>query len=338
MEAAISSWPENQARVVRFPRATSPEALVDLANSLGAFTVNVLLQPGARLTSPQAEFALQIQRAALEQFRSWLPGAGALDTAAAGGKAAAVSMARQRAQRIGGLPEFAASAAELALAGATAGRLLNFPLETIVRQSWLLLSVAAGRDRPVGIVSLAALDQIPLSPMAAEGAIDWLADQVDFPIWLCGIGAEALERFPLGQPQEIESEPTLSGLSSGQTQSAGVPASASMIEQRLENFLSQHEWAAGRSWNQSWTPDGLTNPVRVDLIWHAERLAVEFDGDEHRQPAHFQADRARDRRLQAAGHRVVRFTNQEVERDVVLVASEIRRFLIQLRQDQQVQE
>ena len=58
---------------------------------------------------------------------------------------------------------------------------------------------------------------------------------------------------------------------------------------------------------------------------------VELDGDEHRQPANFEADRARDRSLQAAGYRVVRFTNQEVERDVVLVASEIRRFLAQLR-------
>ncbi len=327
----ISVRLKQQPRIVRFPGAQSQEALEELANSLGAFAVSVQLSPHGGLTNAQAEFALLIQRAALVQFRNWLPGAEGIERSAAGGRNAAALMARQRAAKIGALPEFAASAAELALVGASTRKLLDFPLETIVRESWLLLSVAAGRDRSVGIVSFAALDQLPLSPTAAEGAVDWLADQVDFPIWLCGEGAEALERFPIVQLQDRESEPTLPGVSTGQTQSAGGPASASAIEQRLENYLRQHQWSAGRSWNQSWTPDSLTNPVRVDLVWRAERLVVELDGDEHRQPANFEADRARDRSLQAAGYRVVRFTNQEVERDVVLVASEIRRFLAQLR-------
>ena len=331
---AISFWPEHQARIIRFSGSPSLEALEELAHSLGAFAVSVQLSPHGGLTNTQAEFALQIQRAALVQFRNWLPGAKGIETAAAGGRNTAALMARQRAAKIGALPEFAASAAELALVGASTRKLLDFPLETIVRESWLLLSVAAGCDRSVGVVSFAALDQLLLSPTAAEEAVDWLADQVCFPIWLCGKGAEALERFPIGQLHDREGEPTVPGVSMGQTQSAGVPASASLIEQRLENFLRQHEWAAGRSWNQSWTPDGLTNPVRVDLIWHTERLAVELDGDEHRQPTYFEADRARDRSLQAAGYRVVRFTNQEVERDVVLVASEIRRFLTKLRQVQ----
>ncbi len=93
---AVSFRPEHQPRIVRFPSAPSQEALVELANSMGAFAVSVQLSPNSRLTNAQAEFALQIQRAALVQFRNWLPGAEGIERATAGGRHAAALMARRR--------------------------------------------------------------------------------------------------------------------------------------------------------------------------------------------------------------------------------------------------
>lgn len=61
----ISVRLEQQPRIVRFPGAQSQEALEELANSLGAFVVSMQLPPHGWLANAQAEFALQIQRAAL---------------------------------------------------------------------------------------------------------------------------------------------------------------------------------------------------------------------------------------------------------------------------------
>ncbi len=68
--------------------------------------------------------------------------------------------------------------------------------------------------------------------------------------------------------------------------------------------------------------------ARVDLAWPALRVAVEYDGDHHRERAHFRQDVARLNTLRAAGWIVLRFTADDVlrhpARTVALVAQALR--------------
>ncbi|MFC0031115.1 DUF559 domain-containing protein [Micromonospora chaiyaphumensis] len=54
--------------------------------------------------------------------------------------------------------------------------------------------------------------------------------------------------------------------------------------------------------------------ARLDLAWPALRVAVEYDGDHHRERAHFRQDIARLNALRAAGWLVLRFTADDVLR------------------------
>jgi very-short-patch-repair endonuclease len=66
----------------------------------------------------------------------------------------------------------------------------------------------------------------------------------------------------------------------------------------------------------------------VDFLWREARLIVEVDGwTAHRTRSAFEADRARDARLEAVGYRVVRFTHQRVTRERGTVAATVRALL-----------
>ncbi len=65
----------------------------------------------------------------------------------------------------------------------------------------------------------------------------------------------------------------------------------------------------------------------ADCLWRAKRLIVELDGHEaHGTRAAFEGDRGRDRRLQAAGWRVVRITWRQLSDDAAVVA-DLRKLL-----------
>lgn len=53
----------------------------------------------------------------------------------------------------------------------------------------------------------------------------------------------------------------------------------------------------------------------VDAYWPEHRLVVEVDGAGHRRPRARRRDRKRDRDLEAAGYRVLRFSDVEIERE-----------------------
>ncbi|MEU5948285.1 DUF559 domain-containing protein [Micromonospora sp. NPDC047465] len=67
---------------------------------------------------------------------------------------------------------------------------------------------------------------------------------------------------------------------------------------------------------------------RVDLAWPGLRVAVEYDGDHHRERTHFRQDVARLNALRAVGWVVLRFTADDVlrhpDRTVALVAQALR--------------
>ncbi len=61
-------------------------------------------------------------------------------------------------------------------------------------------------------------------------------------------------------------------------------------------------------------------PFEVDFLWRSARLAVELDGYAyHSDRASFEADRRRDRELQARGFVVLRFIYREVVEEPELV-------------------
>lgn len=68
---------------------------------------------------------------------------------------------------------------------------------------------------------------------------------------------------------------------------------------------------------------------RVDFLWPARRLVAETDGWRfHRTRAAFEADRARDQALTAAGHVVLRFTHRQVAEAPADVVAKLAALLI----------
>jgi very-short-patch-repair endonuclease len=69
-------------------------------------------------------------------------------------------------------------------------------------------------------------------------------------------------------------------------------------------------------------------PYEVDFLWRSELLVVETDGWEfHRSRTAFEADRRRDRELQARGFVVLRFTYREVMQAPGAVVASLRAHL-----------
>lgn len=62
--------------------------------------------------------------------------------------------------------------------------------------------------------------------------------------------------------------------------------------------------------------------IILDFVCCRAKLVVEVDGPYHEQ--RLEEDRARDRHLEAAGYRVLRFTNATVDDDLATVVSVIR--------------
>ncbi len=101
----------------------------------------------------------------------------------------------------------------------------------------------------------------------------------------------------------------------------GLGVVKSELEERFQAFLLN----AG-------LPRPVTNvrieDMEVDCLWRAERLVVELDSRTFHDVADaFETDRVRDRRLEAAGWRVVRITWRQLHRTPVEVEADLRRLL-----------
>ena len=72
----------------------------------------------------------------------------------------------------------------------------------------------------------------------------------------------------------------------------------------------------------------LVEGFEVDCVWPEHRLIVELDGHATHAPIHaFERDRARDRRLEAAGWRVIRVTWRQLIEEPHLVEADLRKLL-----------
>lgn len=300
-----------------------------------------------------------LERAAVRLFPAWLPDARGLARPARRGGAGARAvraLARHTAAHSPHFGPFLADLAEAALcdgddpAARTSRWSRRFPRE--VRAAGLARVLAASFAR----TRTALLVAVPegLSPGEEElfvAGCEWLAHAGGFGVWLTGAPLTTVDRVesvpvllpypadwadpapdgrgphtPGGSSTESPDEPTIT-----LPFVAGKPHPASRAEQALEAALADCDWAVGRAWNQTYQSDPLTPPIRVDLLWQAERCVVEIDGDDHRRPRKFRADRQRDVRLQLDGYAVLRFTDEDVLGDTQTVLRQIQRFILKRR-------
>ncbi|HEX6584820.1 MAG TPA: DUF559 domain-containing protein [Thermoleophilaceae bacterium] len=101
----------------------------------------------------------------------------------------------------------------------------------------------------------------------------------------------------------------------------GVRVIRSELEERFQAFLLR----AGLPLPQT---NQRVEGYEVDCVWPEQRLIVELDGHAFHSPTHaFEDDRARDRRLEAAGWRVIRVTWRQLHEEPELVEADLRRLL-----------
>ncbi|GAA5068121.1 hypothetical protein HNP84_008314 [Thermocatellispora tengchongensis] len=358
------SWAElPTGRVVRL-RGASVDALVTAVDPLpsGApaivvYVVHVAPEtPGAPETPAEIASAVlaDLESAAIALYPAWLPGAEGIEGPGGAGVPAVRALAMRLAATTRHFGPFLADLAETALRGHAPQRPRAFAPE--VRAAGLRRVIAAGYRRP----GAALLVQVPPGlPARSESALlaacDWLCHRGGFAVWLTGTPLATASHTDGHTESRTHIDTHIDGHTGAHIDSvtvtlpepatrlprpargayfpalAGRPHPFSRIERHLERALSACDWAAGREWNQTHRFGPLHNPIRVDLLWRAERCVVEIDGDEHRRKA--EADRQRDHDLEAEGYAVLRVTNAEVEHATEAVVQRIRRFVTDRRKE-----
>ena len=312
----------------------SPEALLDLADADGLPGLVIPLCHEETGDIVRGQIVPQLERAICALFPAWLPGAEAIDTPGGGGREAIGVLARDAAATTDLFGLYLSPIADAALQDAPEQIAARFPPQTALREGHKLFCRAYGVDQAVLIIDMGE-DAPDAFASAAEQASLFVAAQRGFRIWITGADLHRLERIPVAPP--LRGDAPRPGAPRGAlrlpllTPLSGQPNPMSDTETRLEAHLARCDWAAGRAWNATWASDVLANPVRLDLVWWEAKLVVELDGHDHLAPEKYVSDRIRDRGLQMAGFRVIRFTNDEVADDIPRVASEIERFLTAVR-------
>jgi len=108
-------------------------------------------------------------------------------------------------------------------------------------------------------------------------------------------------------------------------QTESVRDTRSKYERRLLNLLKQAE-----------LPLPITNTwvegEFVDGVWPELKLVLEFDGWKyHSGRDQFESDRLRDQRLTAAGHRVIRITARQIDRNPYALIARVASMVTTLR-------
>ncbi|WP_063842765.1 DUF559 domain-containing protein [Sphaerimonospora mesophila] len=328
-------------RVVRLGGASSKDVMLALEPLPDDAPAIVTYSPPSASSVSELVTALlaELERAAIELFPSWLPDAEGITGSGGASIPAVRALALRTASASRHFGPFLADLAELSLHGGTRGRSDHRKFPPEVRAAGLARVLAAGfrRDRA------AILIRIPrgLSPIGEDvlvAASEWLADRGGFGVWLTGapfVSVDRIETVVLDLPAS-QNPPGTRALAYPKDPLAilrfpavaGMPHPASRAEKSLEAALKSRPWAAGRAWNQTHHYSSpLTPSVRIDLLWHDERCAVEIDGPEHRGEDAYEADRRRDVRLQLDGYAVLRFTNKQIMNEMDLVLKQLERFL-----------
>ena len=279
-----------------------------------------------------------LESAALKLYPAWLPDADDITTSSDFDVRVVRELAHRHAAATAHFGPFLADLAEAAHRGGAPGRSLG----PEIRASGLTRIIADAYRRN-GVVLLVGL---PATLFSADEqrrmavALEWLANQ-GVGTWLTAGVLPLVDRYPTWQltvPEYVDAlspdVPAEQSRQLGYPPLAGMPHPASAAEQRLESALARTEWAAGRTWNQQYVGHSLAPPIRVDLMWPAERCAVEIDGPDHRGSLKYAADRRRDNGLTLDGFAVLRFTNEEILDDHRQVLAVIESLLSTKRHDE----
>jgi len=310
-------------RALAWPGADAV-ALADAIEAAGWVVLSLPAPATNRITEDLVE---RVEQAARALYPAWLHEAEGIGSLGGGGEEAVRSIARRTAESSALFSPYLEALAVAALNREHVKVAVAVPSEVRLRESYKLFLRSYGVARAILLISVPG-DYPREYRSALEHTVLWIASQPSFPVWLVGDDLDWLERIPRA-PSFRRSEPGAAAPIPAPhvTPLSGRPNPFSDTEKRLEAYLARCDWSSGRAWNKPWSNGALGKPIRVDLMWAQERLVVELDGPEHIGPARYADDRRRDRILQAAGFRVLRFTNEEVQTDISRVASEIEQFL-----------
>ncbi|MCG5433220.1 endonuclease domain-containing protein [Mycobacterium sp. MYCO198283] len=263
-------------------------------------------------------------------FPAWLPGGEAPASASDHDRRVVRELARRRAADTPHFGPYLADLAEAALTGRADAA--TFPPDVRVRGAARVIADAYRRDAVVLLVDMPAC---PDEPAAAAG-FEWLAAH-GVGSWLTGDALPTVDRLPtlvVQLPAHLAAASPAADdgpVAVTLPPPVGRPHPGSAVEQLLERCLARRAWAVGRTWNQVVDAQPLRPPIRVDLLWPAERCVVELDGPDHRTALKYADDRRRDTTLVVGGYVVLRFTNDDVVDDPWRVAAMIEQVLTRLR-------
>lgn len=329
---SLSQIPADQ--VVRLAGLTDAQ----LAVSLDPLPERVPVVIRCRLSSPPSPSGFvddvleRLESVALDLFPAWLPDAGAITTSSDFDRRVVRQLAHRHAGGSEHFGPFLADMAEAAVSGDTPDR--GYGPE--VRAIGLARIIAHSYHR-AGVVLLVG----PVERSSSHDeqrhvalACEWLVSHGAIGVWLAPGALSLVDRYPTWQLSVPGFVATLSAKLTAELPPevdypalAGVPHPSSAVEQTLERCLARCDWAAGRTWNQEYVSHALAPPIRVDLMWSAERCVVELDGPDHRGSLKYAADRRRDNGLTLDGFAVLRFTNDEIIDDPRRVLDVIERLL-----------
>jgi len=298
----------------------------------------------------QIRFLLtELERAAMALFPSWLPGAEQLEISGALGAAAVRAMASQAARRSQHFGPFLRDLAERSWQRRGVGS----PFPPAVRAVGLARVIADAYGRESAAILMAIpTDLTPTGEQSFVGAAEWLAQHGKFDVWLAGNPLRSVDRVRtvavalpgylrvLAETVAVPVEPAIAGASPVVQfpPPSGKPRPDSPAELALERALALQPWAYGRKWNYTYEATHLTRQFRLDLYWAQERVVVEVDGSDHREPHKWVDDRDRDVYLQMYGHNVLRFPNEVVLADVQLVVQKIHHMVSRRRDGARIPE
>jgi very-short-patch-repair endonuclease len=295
-----------------------------------------------RTTSPRTPAAFarpvldELESVAVELYPAWLPEAEAIHTPGGAGLVAVRAVATRHGAGSGHFGPFLANLAALALSGRQSGVQQRFPPE--VRARGLARVVAEGLARPqLVLIVLVPPGLDPAAEQVIAAGSEWLAANGRFGVWLAGAPLASVDWLPrAGVPPSAPAPTIETAGAAGPADAIGRPHPNSACEHALEAALRPHTWAVGRRWNEPYQSHALTQPIRLDLVWPAERCVVEIDGPEHRGALQFELDHQRDVRLSLDGYTVLRFTNARIRHDVGSVVRQIGT-LIRARRSESVE-
>ena len=186
--------------------------------------------------------------------------------------------------------------------------------------------VLVRRSRVLTDADVAEVDGIPVTSLAWT-VVDYaaIANQRQVRLVL-----EALDRRRIYIGRELDEllreNPEPQGRQDPPTRrSADIKGPAPWLQSELEQAFRELIRASDLP---GYEANVLVEGELVDALWRQERVIVELDGFAyHKSRAQFEADRRRDAKLQVAGYRVLRVTQQRLQNEPEAVLAEIRALL-----------